>query len=79
MLPVKVNHAASHSNKTCRLYKESVETQKHILTECPVTEDEINSIPFEKYFTETDREKMEKITNDIEKTVEILNSYQGNR
>ena len=79
MLQVKVNHAASHSNKTCRLCKESVETQKHILTECPVTKDEINSIPYEKYFTETDREKMEKITNDIEKTVEILNSYQGNR
>ena len=57
MLPVKANHAASHSNKTCRLCTESVETQKHILTECPVTKDEINSIPYEKYLTETDREK----------------------
>ena len=57
MLPVKVNHAESHSNKTCRLCEESVETQKHILTECPVTKDEINSITYEKYFTATDKRK----------------------
>ena len=75
MLPVKANHASSYSNKACGICKGTDETQKHILTECPGT---LNKIAYDANFTKTERLQMVKLTENVTKALEILDSNQEN-
>ena len=72
MLPVKENFKGSYHNTTCCWCKNTAETQRHIIDECPNTRNITGNMKYEDIFRTADTGEMEKIANTLNEMIEKL-------
>lgn len=77
MIDVKDNYKNKYSDNVCRLCKQTAETQRHVLEECPVTRQNGLTVKYENMFSRS-TPVLENVAVTLKRNLEQLNDSEQN-
>ena len=72
MVPVKANYGDRYQDKRCPLCQEEEETQKHVLSECRITEEKTKHVEYTKYLTEDEENTLKTMAENNITIIELM-------